>query len=239
QKTFSPTNFLQHPPTISLHPLHRPALQDVAESRETAALREFPASPNQAEYHGTMADFPQYGAYHNNPVNVAIHITCVPILLFTGIVLACNCPPLLPTPDVLSFQYLPANAGTIGAFIYAIFYVLLEPVAGGLLAPLVIGSAACGNYLLGTYGWEVNYWAGGIHVVSWLAQFVGHGKFEGRAPALLDNLAQALLLAPLFVWMEILFFFGYRPELKARMDKNVETEIAKFRKEKKGKAAAQ
>lgn len=83
---------------------------------------------------------------------------------------------------------------------------------------------------------DVNYWAGGIHIVSWLAQFVGHGKFEGRAPALLDNLVQALLLAPLFVWMEILFFFGYRPELKARMEKGVEVEIAKFRKEQKGKA---
>jgi uncharacterized membrane protein YGL010W len=150
---------------------------------------------------------------------------------------ACNCPPLLPTPDILSNNYLPANAGTIGAFIYAFFYVLLEPVAGGLLAPLVIGFAACGNYLLGTYGMDVNYWAGGIHIVSWLAQFVGHGKFEGRAPALLDNLVQAVLLAPLFVWMEILFFFGYRPELKARMEKGVEVEIAKFRKEQKVKAA--
>ncbi|KAJ5999952.1 hypothetical protein N7481_000361 [Penicillium waksmanii] len=176
-----------------------------------------------------------YGAYHNNPVNVAIHITCVPILLFTGIVLACNSPALLPAPEALRFEYLPANAGTIGAFIYAFFYVLLEPVAGGLIAPLVIGSAAAGNYLLGTHGMVVNYWAGGIHVVSWLAQFVGHGKFEGRAPALLDNLVQALLLAPLFVWMEILFFFGYRPELKERMDKSVEKEIEKFRREKEVK----
>ncbi|KAJ5232963.1 hypothetical protein N7468_005919 [Penicillium chermesinum] len=172
-----------------------------------------------------------YGAYHNNPVNVAIHITCVPVLLFTGIVLACNCPPLFTTPDILTFEYLPANAGTIGAFIYAIFYILLEPVAGGLIAPLVIGSAAYGNYLLGSYGMIVNYYAGGIHIVSWLAQFVGHGAFEKRAPALLDNLVQALLLAPLFVWMEILFFFGYRPELKQRFHKNVEVEIAKFRKE--------
>ena len=81
----------------------------------------------------------------------------------------------------------------------------------------------------------VNYWAGGIHIFSWLAQFVGHGKFEGRAPALLDNLVQAFLLAPLFVWMEILFFFGYRPELKQRMESNVEKEIQKFRLEKEGK----
>jgi uncharacterized membrane protein YGL010W len=80
-----------------------------------------------------------------------------------------------------------------------------------------------------------NYWFGGIHVVSWLLQFVGHGAFEGRAPALLDNLVQALLLAPLFVWMEILFFFGYRPELRARYEASVQKEIAAF-KEKRNKA---
>jgi uncharacterized membrane protein YGL010W len=85
----------------------------------------------------------------------------------------------------------------------------------------------------------VNYWAGGIHIVSWLAQFVGHGAFEGRAPALLDNLVQAFLLAPLFVWMEVLFFFGYRPELKARYDQSVEKEIAAFKKQKDNAANKQ
>lgn len=30
----------------------------------------------------------------------------------------------------------------------------------------------------------------GIHVFSWVAQFVGHGVFEKRAPALLDSLIQ-------------------------------------------------
>ncbi|KAJ5261793.1 hypothetical protein N7497_004257 [Penicillium chrysogenum] len=176
-------------------------------------------------------------------VNVAIHITCVPVLLFTGIILACNCPPLFTLPDILQIEYLPANAGTIGALIYATFYVLLEPMAGGLLAPAVIAAAYYGNYFLSTHGSIVNYWAGGIHVVSWLAQFVGHGVFEKRAPALLDNLVQAFLLAPLFVWMEILFFFGYRRELKERFEKGVEQEILKFRKQGngngKGKAKAE
>ena len=45
---------------------------------------------------------------------------------------------------------------------------------------------------------------------------------------------QALFLAPLYVWIEVLFFFGYRSELKARLDKAIEEEIAKFRKLKSG-----
>ncbi|KKK13399.1 hypothetical protein P175DRAFT_0429138 [Aspergillus ochraceoroseus IBT 24754] len=179
-----------------------------------------------------------YGAYHNNPVNVAIHITCVPILLFTGIAMASNSPALFKLPAALQFENLPPNIGTIGALVYATFYILLEPVAGALIAPLLIGSAAFGNHLLATYGMTANYWFGGVHVVSWLLQFIGHGAFERRAPALLDNLVQALLLAPLFVWMEILFFFGYRPELKARYNANVQKEIASFTEKKNQKATA-
>ncbi|KAL2003912.1 hypothetical protein VTN02DRAFT_1608 [Thermoascus thermophilus] len=177
-----------------------------------------------------------YGAYHHNPVNVAIHITCVPILLISFILLATNTPALVTLPDALQYKYLPLNLGTIVAFIYSTVYILLEPVAGGILAPLLIAATAYVNYLTSTYPPTISYWAAGIHVVSWLAQFVGHGKFEGRAPALLDNLIQAFLLAPLFVWMEILFSLGYRPELKSRLDKAVEEEIAKFRKQKNGSA---
>ncbi|PWY89280.1 DUF962-domain-containing protein [Aspergillus heteromorphus CBS 117.55] len=163
-------------------------------------------------------------------------MTCVPILLFTGIALASNTPAFVTLPDALQIHNLPLNLGTIAAVVYSSFYILLEPVAGALVAPLIIAGAACGNHLLATYGASVNYWFAGVHVVSWLAQFVGHGAFERRAPALLDNLVQAFLLAPLFVWMEALFFFGYRPELKARYDENVRKEVAAF-KSKKGKAA--
>lgn len=106
----------------------------------------------------------------------------------------------------------------------------MEPVAGGMLAPLLLGGTAYANHLTSAYGTKANYWAIGLHVMSWLFQFVGHGAFEGRAPALLDNLVQALFLAPFFVWMEILFYFGYRPELKQRLDKAVYQELEKFRK---------
>jgi 2-hydroxy fatty acid dioxygenase len=114
--------------------------------------------------------------------------------------------------------------------------VLLEPVAGAMISPFILASAAIGNYLVPRYGMDANYAALGIHVVSWIAQFIGHGKFEGRAPALLDNLVQALFLAPLFVWLEYLFRLGYRPELKSRLDTGVQKEIAKFRAQ-KGKEA--
>lgn len=140
-----------------------------------------------------------------------------------------NTPNFVQVPGSIRIQHLPPNAGTIAGFIYATLYILLEPVAGGILAPAIIAATAYGNYLTSTYGATANYWAAGIHIVSWIAQFVGHGVYEGRAPALLDNLVQAIFLAPLFVWLEALFMLGYRPELKARLDKGVEEDIAKFK----------
>lgn len=113
----------------------------------------------------------------------------------------------------------------------------MEPVAGGMLAPILIGGTAYANHLTTNYGMAANYIALGVHVFSWLAQFVGHGVFEGRAPALLDNLVQALFLAPFFVWMEILFMFGYRPELKARIDVAIQKDIKKFRDDAAAKKA--
>lgn len=119
--------------------------------------------------------------------------------------------------------------------IYTALYVLLEPVAGTGLSALLLAGTAAGNSLIGNYGMTATKWAIGIHVFSWVAQFVGHGKFEGRAPALLDNIFQAFFLAPLFVWLEILFALGYRPELQSRIDKLVEQDVAKFRASKNEK----
>jgi uncharacterized membrane protein YGL010W len=76
----------------------------------------------------------------------------------------------------------------------------------------------------------VNSIAVGVHVVSWILQFVGHGKFEGRKPALLDNLVQALFLAPLFVWYEVLFKLGLYKGLKRGVEEGVEVEVARLEK---------
>jgi 2-hydroxy fatty acid dioxygenase len=144
---------------------------------------------------------------------------------------ACNTPNL-EVPAALEIPYFPFNLGTIVALVYATLYILMEPVAGIMVSPIIIGGIAYCNHLIETYGAVANKWAIAINVVSWIAQFIGHGVFEGRAPALLDNLIQAFFLAPFFVWFEVLFFFGYRPELKSRLNTAIEVEIKKFKETK-------
>jgi 2-hydroxy fatty acid dioxygenase len=45
---------------------------------------------------------------------------------------------------------------------------------------------------------------------------------------LIDNVAQALLMAPFFVWMEMLFKLGYRPALRKQLDVVIAKKIAEM-----------
>lgn len=166
-------------------------------------------------------------------------MVCVPLILATSLLLATNSPRLIPLPGWLTIPYLPPNAGTIGAVLYGGFYMLLEPFAGTILLPLIISWTAYANHLTTAYPSSANQVSIAVFVVSWILQFVGHGVYEGRAPALLNNLLQALVLAPFFVFMEFLFkVFGYRPELQKRVNLAVEKEIKRFRAEKADRAVA-
>lgn len=140
-------------------------------------------------------------------------------------------------PSWLTIPNLPLNFGTIGAILYSGFYILLEPVAGTILLPIIIGWTAFANHLTSNYARSANQVAIAVEIVSWVAQFVGHGVYEGRAPALFDNILQAFVLAPFFVFMEGLFMLGYRPELQKRVSIEVDKEVKKFKASKAAAAA--
>ncbi|KOS20169.1 putative endoplasmic reticulum membrane protein [Escovopsis weberi] len=162
---------------------------------------------------------------------------CVPVILVSAFTMCTYTGTLVPIPSWITPPHLELNLGTIAALLYASLYVLLEPVAGTVLGAFCLASTALANSLRASNPELVFQVALGIHLVSWIFQFLGHGAFEGRAPALLDNLIQAVFLAPMFVWLEFLFKLGYRRELQARVDKAVQVEIAKFRAQSKnGKA---
>lgn len=60
-----------------------------------------------------------------------------------------------------------------------------------------------------------------LHIFSWIMQVVAHGLYEGRAPALTENLVQSIALAPFFVFLEFLFWLGYRPSLQKRVNDRI------------------
>ncbi|KAJ3703078.1 hypothetical protein LUZ61_006783 [Rhynchospora tenuis] len=181
--------------------------------------------------------FAFYGAYHSDPMNIVIHTIFVWPILYTGLVLF-QFTPTFFTLALADDKVIAFNFAFFFALIYAVFYVLMVPKAGSLAAVLCflcwIGSEFLASRLGFSLGWKVVLAA---QVFCWTGQFLGHGLFEKRAPALLDNLVQAFLMAPLFVLMEVLQkLVGYEPYpgFHARVSKEIEAD-RKAWKEKKEK----
>lgn len=125
---------------------------------------------------------------------------------------------------------------------YAIYFIILDPIAGTLYAPFLVSMGHWSNQLyslsnltlelpfLGLQTLSVQHLALGLFIFGWLAQFVGHGRFEGRAPALVDNLLQAIVLAVFFVFIELLFLLGYRPSLQLRLKHRVTKALLEYKR---------
>lgn len=148
----------------------------------------------------------------------------MPVLLATGLFFGTNTPSL-PTPPLLSRLHLPLNLCTATSLTYSTLYLLLSPNPAGLsTVPLLVGGAALANRIATHSSTStsststLNAVAVGVHAASWVLQFVGHGRFEGRKPALVDNLVQAVVLAPLFVWYEVLFRLGFCGGLRREVE---------------------
>lgn len=191
------------------------------------------------------SQFAFYGAYHNNPTNVLIHMIFVWPILFSSLVLLYFTPQLpfvAHSPLELGNQaHLVLNYGFLFTVIYGLYYMILDKKAGSLAALMCflcwVGSSLLANRLGFSLAWKVVL---ASQLLCWTCQFIGHGVFERRAPALLDNLAQAFLMAPFFVLLEALqSAFNYEPypgfhaKVKAKVDANI-----KAWKESKQKKAA-
>ncbi|KAI3626520.1 hypothetical protein CBS9595_001881 [Malassezia furfur] len=191
-----------------------------------------------------------YGAYHSNHVNVLIHIVCVPLIWMTllallltsgvGVHTIKHLPAALQSPllqaDVFLYAHLPhaayehVNAASVLSLVYLTYYAVLDLPAAALISPLWT-AYYCAAWHLAEHHPHAQTIALSVFLASWVAQFYGHGVHEGRAPALLDNLLGAVVLAPLFVFLEVLFFFGYRPELQHWLKNAAGKKIAEFRQQ--------
>ncbi|KAH8496644.1 hypothetical protein H0E87_019404 [Populus deltoides] len=173
-----------------------------------------------------------YGAYHSNPINILIHMIFVWPIFFASSLILYFTPPLFNLPQVELSLFgsndvvLFLNIGFFLVLIYALFYICMDPKAGSLAALFCgfcwVGSCFVASWLGFSLAWKVVLVA---QIICWTGQFIGHGVFEKRAPALLDNLVQAFVMAPFFVLLEVLFkpllamnhTQGFMPVFKQRL----------------------
>uniref|UniRef100_A0A0D6QTC0 DUF962 domain-containing protein n=1 Tax=Araucaria cunninghamii TaxID=56994 RepID=A0A0D6QTC0_ARACU len=189
--------------------------------------------------------FAFYAAYHSNATNILIHTLFVWPIFFTALVLGCFTPAIgvLPfPPGTFSFQeYMVLNLSFVAAMVYALFYIMLDKKAGAIAGALCflcwVSSNALAQRLGFSLAWKVVLVS---QLVCWTSQFIGHGVFEKRAPALLDNLVQAFLMAPFFVLFEVLQkFCGYEPYpgFKKNVRAKVQANVKEWRAKKQKKSA--
>jgi uncharacterized membrane protein YGL010W len=182
-----------------------------------------------------------YASYHDHFMNQIVHLIFVWPILATALVFL----------SFTNFDAVTVNVqGTpvelhIGcaffAACYFLYYVLLEKKAGVLAALFVVVIWVNAVWLSQGKNFNILSIAGFLHLAAWVAQFAGHGLLEGRAPALLDNLAQSFFMAPLFVVVEALSWCGYRKAdfevIKAQVQANIQQfneEAARKQNQKEG-----
>ena len=148
-----------------------------------------------------------YAAYHQDGRNKATHFIGVPAIMLSL---------FIPLSWIrLEVGGVTLTAAMLFAAIVLIYYFVLDvPLA---LAMLVVTALLVflGQRIadLGTaQGWA---WFAALFVGGWILQLVGH-VFEGRKPALADNLFQ-IFVAPIFLMAEVFFALGYKPELHKRV----------------------
>ena len=61
----------------------------------------------------------------------------------------------------------------------------------------------------------------------------GHYVFEKRKPALVDSFLEAMLAAPLFVWLEVIFALGFKQDMRTHVEGEAAKLIKQYNREKK------
>jgi uncharacterized membrane protein YGL010W len=146
-----------------------------------------------------------YAAYHQDARNKATHFVGVPV-----IVLALLIPLAWPRVELAGATI---TAAMLIAAVLVAYYLVLDVALGLAMLALMAALVGLGHQIaaLGTLPAWSSFAV--LFVGGWILQLVGH-VFEGRRPALADNLFQ-IFVAPIFLAAEVFFVLGYKPGLHA------------------------
>lgn len=155
-----------------------------------------PIGMQQSKQRGELFDLKGqmvfYKSYHSDPINVAIHALCIPIILWTALGLCAVTEPIIPGgPAWMDWSLFPA-------LLYSSYYLRMALPASTPLACLATAAVLL--------GWMVHHtpsispsidtltW---LHLGSWIAQFWGHGVHERREfSTILDSVRRIVLQLP-------------------------------------------
>jgi uncharacterized membrane protein YGL010W len=148
-----------------------------------------------------------YASVHRDPRNRATHFVGIPIIVFSLLLILAmwkvnlgreiDMAMIVATLAVLGWMALDTGIGLVMAVLMLIAWYAAE----ALLGALGNGGAWLAFFVLFVGGWAL--------------QFLGH-HYEGKRPALVDNIFQAFI-GPMFLVAEALVMAGQRRDLAALM----------------------
>lgn len=150
-----------------------------------------------------------YASYHQNPTTRYSHMAGVPLVVFSLMI-------LLGFVKIIIPNVVETNLACFATLILMVYYFLLNWQLSLALTPIMV-------FLLWLASWfsyagptKTGMWVFVItFVVGWALQLYGH-VIEGKKPAFMDNIYQALI-APLYLVAEGFFAVGYMKSLQERI----------------------
>ncbi len=126
-----------------------------------------------------------YAGDHRNPVNHAIHVVCIPLIVFSSLGL------LNWIPLHLTLLNHGVGLGDLGLLLLLAFFARHDLRLALLALPFAAAMVIAARYLP-----PLAHVA--IFATTWIAQFFGHGLWEKNRPSLMSNLV-SLFVAPAFL----------------------------------------
>ena len=163
-----------------------------------------------------------YTSYHRDGRNKATHFVGVPAIAVS----------LLLPPALVPVFAIGGYGVTIAALFglaVMVFWVVLDPPFGLATSLIFVPAVIFAEWLPAEGRSTVWILFGILFVGGWIIQLVGH-IFEGRKPALADNLLQ-VFIAPVFLVAEVAFALGLRQELERAVEARWRDYLPKNRRE--------
>lgn len=152
-----------------------------------------------------------YASYHRDARNRATHLIGIPAIVFSLLV-----PLALWRFHLLG---LDASAAWVVAVLALGGWIALDAMIGLAMVIAMVPMLIVAGWIAKSFGatpaWIV---FAAFFIGGWIFQLVGH-VWEGRRPALVDNLFQAFI-GPMFIMAEVLMWLGLKQDLKAVVDES-------------------
>ena len=146
-----------------------------------------------------------YASVHRDPRNKATHFIGIPVIVFSLLL-------------ILSLWRLEIGGrewtmSLIVAILAALGWIALDFGVGVVMAIILVPTWYAAEAFCGALGGPSATWVafGVLFVGGWVLQFLGH-HYEGKRPALLDNIFQGFI-GPMFLVAETMVALGYRADL--------------------------